>query len=63
MGLAEKRALKAFQDEHYAKCLASVARIARKEVPIDVEPMAKVVSDDYVGRTFRIRPLSLSVRR
>ena len=37
MGLAEKRALKAFQEEHYAKCLASVARIARKEVPIDVE--------------------------
>lgn len=37
MGLAEKRALKAFQDEQYAKCLASVARIARKEVPIDVD--------------------------
>jgi len=37
MGLAEKRALKAFQQDNFAKCVATVARLARKDVPIGVD--------------------------
>jgi hypothetical protein len=37
MGLAEKRALKEFQDGPCASCVASLARLASKSVPVEVD--------------------------